>query len=178
MYKVLIVEDEALFRRTLKKIIESMEHYEVIGEMEDGAEIMDFCEKYHPDFICMDILLPGENGLSISQRVREKFPDICIFILSAYRDFHLVQMAMKIGLEAYLTKPYQPEEIKRTFYRYQTQFEKENDKKDLIAGSMGQKEILPAFAMCTGLVNDIFEKEKNEQKRYQMIEKIRDYCLD
>lgn len=62
MYKVLIVEDETLFRKALTKIIESMEEYQVIGQLGDGEPVLEFCEKEQPDFICMDILLPGENG--------------------------------------------------------------------------------------------------------------------
>ena len=178
MYKVLIVEDEALFRKALKKIVESMEGYTVIAQMEDGEGILKFCEQEQPDFICMDILLPGENGLSLSQKIKKQFPSIVIFILSAYHDFQLIQQAMKSGLDAYLTKPYQPEEIKRTFLKYQVLFEKENYEKEIIAESMKQKEILPTFRMCTRLVGDIFGLCSSEQERYEKLEKITEYCLD
>lgn len=178
MYKVLIVEDEALFRKALTKIIESMENFQVIGQLGDGEKVLEFCEKESPDFICMDILLPGENGLSISQRVKSKYPSIVIFILSAYHDFQLIQSAMKSGLDAYLTKPYQPEEIKRTFHKYQVLFEKDNYEKKLIATSISEKKLLDTFEMCRKLTEDIFQIYSSEQERYTELKKITEYCVD
>ena len=172
MYKVLIVEDEALFRKALTKIIESMENFKVIGQLGDGEKVLEVCEKENPDFICMDILLPGENGLSISQRVKSQYPSIVIFILSAYHDFQLIQSAMKAGLDAYLTKPYQPEEIKRTFHKYQVLFEKDNYEKKLIMNSISEKKLLDTFNMCKKLTEDIFQVYSSEQERYAELKKI------
>ncbi|MCI5597208.1 MAG: response regulator [Lachnospiraceae bacterium] len=178
MYKVLIVEDEVLFRRILTKIIESMEDYVVIGQLGDGESVMEFCEKEQPDFICMDILLPGENGLYVSQKVKKKYPSIVIFILSAYHDFQLIQTAMKSGLDAYLTKPYNAEEICRTFHKYQVLFEKDNYEKKLITNSINQRQLIATFDMCKKLVSDIFQIYEKEQDRYLQLKKITEYCVD
>lgn len=178
MYKVLIVEDEALFRKALIKIIESMEEYKVIGQLGDGESVLEFCEKEHPDFICMDILLPGENGLSISQKVKKRYPSIVIFILSAYHDFQLIQMAMKTGLDAYLTKPYRADEICRTFRKYQALFEKDNYEKKLITNSIYERKLIATFSLCKKLVDDIFKLYEKKQERYVQLKKITEYCVD
>lgn len=178
MYKVLIVEDEAIFQRVLKKIIESMQDYKVIGIIDNGLDVMDFCDREHPDFICMDILLPGENGISVSKKIKKKYPSTVIFILSAYQDFSMVQTAMSAGLDAYMTKPYHPDEIKNTFYKYQMLFEKKNYEKSTITSIMQRKEILPAFQTCKELVEKTFHLCEKDKERYVEIKKMVDYCID
>lgn len=178
MYRVLIVEDETIFQRVLKKIIESMEDYKVIGIIDNGLDVMEFCDREHPDFICMDILLPGENGISVSKKIKKKYPSTVIFILSAYQDFSMVQTAMSAGLDAYMTKPYNPDEIKNAFYKSQALFEKKNYEKSTITSIMQKKEILPAFEVCKELVEKIFHLYEKDKERYIEIKKIVDYCID
>lgn len=178
MYRVLIVEDETLFQRALRKIIEGMDGYQVIGVIENGLDVMEFCDRECPDFICMDILLPGENGISVSKKIKKKYPSTVIFILSAYQDFSMIQTAMSAGLDAYMTKPYNPEEIRNAFSKYQMMFEKKSDEKSMISSMMKRKEILPAFQVCGEMVGRIFSLYENEKERYSEIKKIVDYCVD
>lgn len=178
MYKVLIVEDEALYRRALRKIIESMEGYEVIEEMEDGEAVLEFCEQNRPDFVCMDVLMPGIDGLTVGQRIKEKFPAVIVFILSGYHDFRLVQSAMKSGINAYMTKPYNAEEIKRTFMKHQEAFTKDNDKYRLITESVHQKQIVDTFRICNEIVDDIFKKMTEQKERRQEFQKIIQHCVN
>lgn len=177
MYKVLIVEDETLFQKVLTKIIESMGDYEVIGVIDNGLDVMRFCEREHPDFICMDILLPGENGISVSKRIKEKYPSIVIFVLSAYQDFAMIQTAMQAGVEAYMTKPYNPEEITHAFRKYQHLFEKKNDEKATLTAMMQQKDILAAFETCKQLTSKVFELCEKDKERYVQIKRMTDYFI-
>lgn len=178
MYRVLIVEDETLFQRVLKKIIEQMDGYQVIGVVDNGIDAMEFCDKEHPDFICMDVLLPGENGISVSKKIKKKYPSTVIFILSAYQDFSMIQMAMRAGLDAYMTKPYNPEEIRNAFYKHQAMFEKKSNEKSILSSIMKKKEILSAFQTCKEIVKNMFNLCENEQERYLEIKKRVDYCID
>ncbi len=177
MYKVLIVEDESLFRKALKKIIESMEEYQVIGQMESGDKVLEFCEKEKPDYICMDIALPGEDGLSISRKVKKQYPSIVIFILSACNHFQMVQTAMRLGLDGYMTKPYDATEIKAAFVRYQHLFEKNDIEQDELTASMKGKNITSTFQLCRKMAADIFSLYYKEQERLDELKKITEYCV-
>jgi CheY-like chemotaxis protein len=82
--KVLIVEDSTLFRQLFKETLHdrfpSIEIYEAI----DGEEALQKVETLHPNLIFMDIRLPGENGLELTKRVKARYPNIIVIILTGY----------------------------------------------------------------------------------------------
>jgi CheY-like chemotaxis protein len=83
-FKVLIVEDNAffrqLFRETLHERIPSIE----IHEAADGAEAFQEIERSLPDLIFMDIGLPGENGIELTRKVKARYPNIIVIILTGH----------------------------------------------------------------------------------------------
>ena len=82
--KLLIVEDSTLFRQLLKETLRdrfpSLEIFEAI----DGREALQKIETLGPDLIFMDIRLPGENGLELTKKVKERYPNIVVIILTGY----------------------------------------------------------------------------------------------
>jgi CheY-like chemotaxis protein len=82
--KVLIVEDSTLFRQLFKERLEdrfpSVEIYEAI----DGEEALLQVETLRPNLIFMDIRLPGENGLQLTQKIKARYPNIIVIILTGY----------------------------------------------------------------------------------------------
>ncbi len=82
--KVLIVEDSTLFRQLLKEMLQgrfpSVEIYEAV----DGQEALIEVEILRPNLIFMDISLPGENGLQLTQKIKAKYPNTIIIILTGY----------------------------------------------------------------------------------------------
>ncbi len=83
-FKVLIVEDSTLFRQSFKESLHnrfpSVEIYEAV----DGKEALEQVETLRPDLIFMDIRLPGENGLRLTQKVKARYPDIKVIILTSF----------------------------------------------------------------------------------------------
>ena len=82
--RVLIVEDSTLFRRLFKETLHhrfpSVEIYEAI----DGEEALLQVETLRPNLILMDIRLPGENGLELTQKIKARYPNIIVIILTGY----------------------------------------------------------------------------------------------
>lgn len=82
--KVLIVEDSTLFRHLFKEMLQdrfpSVEIYEAI----DGEEALLQVETLRPNLIFMDIRLPGENGLQLTQKIKARYPNIIVIILTGY----------------------------------------------------------------------------------------------
>lgn len=84
MSKTLVVEDSALYRKLLKETLLSRFPSMEIIEAEDGEEAMQKINGQPPDLIFMDIKLPGENGLELTAKIKAKYPDMVVIILTSY----------------------------------------------------------------------------------------------
>lgn len=115
MYQVLIVDDEPLIREGLQKMI-SWEAYEmdVVGLMSNGEETLEFLQNHMVNIIITDIKMPHMDGLTLMRRCIEQSYQIKFIILSGYTDFDLVKSAVKMGIENYLVKPIDEQELNQT----------------------------------------------------------------
>jgi len=84
MCKTLIVEDSATFRQMLKESLWSRFHTMEIEETPDGRDLFNRIESFHPKIVFMDIRLPGENGLELTKKIKENYPDISVVIVTSY----------------------------------------------------------------------------------------------
>ena len=84
MFKILIVEDSAIFRKLLKETLHSRFPSMELFEAADGEEALQRIEASVPDLIFMDIKLPGESGLELTKKIKNQYPNIIIIILTAY----------------------------------------------------------------------------------------------
>jgi CheY-like chemotaxis protein len=80
--EVLIVDDQARFRRLLRSLIESQPEYRVCGEASDGMEAIQKVDQLHPDLVLMDINMPRMNGLEATRIIRRESPDCNVVIVS------------------------------------------------------------------------------------------------
>jgi DNA-binding NarL/FixJ family response regulator len=114
MLEVLIVDDNALFRQTLKDILLShhLSDLEIhVTEAENGDEAMKKIPLTPPDLIFMDIQLPGENGLSLTKKIKaEKLP-IYIIMISDYDLSEYQEAAYESGCDVFLSKSSDLQEI-------------------------------------------------------------------
>lgn len=105
-YKVVAVEDEPMILDNLIKKIEAANScFSVIGSAQDGEEAMSVIESLKPDILFTDIKIPKLNGLELIRKVRSKYPDIQIVIISGFGKFEYAQQAIKLGVSDYLLKP-------------------------------------------------------------------------
>jgi DNA-binding NarL/FixJ family response regulator len=82
--KILIVEDSTLFRQLLKETLHDRFPSIKILEAVDGEEAIQEIETSRPDLIFMDIRLPRENGLELTKKVKARYPNIIVVILTGY----------------------------------------------------------------------------------------------
>ena len=101
---VLIVDDHALFRQGLRRILESLKDVSVVGEAADGNEAVQAARETNPDIILMDVSMPHLNGLEATQRIKRILPDTDVILLTMYEDNFLQEDGMKIGASGYLPK--------------------------------------------------------------------------
>jgi DNA-binding NarL/FixJ family response regulator len=101
---VLLAEDHAGYRKSLKLVVESDGEIEVVGEAKNGCEAVRMNQSLHPDVIVMDIAMPLLNGLQATRQIMEISPATKVLILSAHPDPEYIEQAMEFGAAGYLLK--------------------------------------------------------------------------
>ena len=119
-FRILIVEDNGLFRQTLKESLEMSFPGVAIDEATNGVEALQRVQAFFPDLILMDIRLPGESGLGLTQKIKTVHPDIIIFILTNYDIPECREAAFRYGADHFIAKTslnrMRLEELVRSYY--------------------------------------------------------------
>ncbi len=102
--KVLIADDQTLFREGIKDLLENEKIIEVVGEAADGQEAVRLARKLKPDVILMDIKLPHLDGVAATRLIRKECPNTNVLILSSYEDEAHVMESIQAGANGYLSK--------------------------------------------------------------------------
>ena len=102
--RVLIVEDSPLFRKLLKETLHSRFPSMQISEAEDGKEALRKVNAVPPDLIFMDIKLPGENGLELTAKIKTKYPNVTVIVLTSYDTQEYREAATQAKANYFLSK--------------------------------------------------------------------------
>jgi len=102
--KVLIADDHTILRQGIKALLDNQAEIEVIGEAKDGREALTLIERLLPDVVLMDIAMPGLNGLEATRRIKKKFPEIKVLVLTMYTNEEYVFQILNAGANGYLVK--------------------------------------------------------------------------
>jgi two-component system response regulator DegU len=111
MIKVMIVEDHALVRQGLRQLLSLETDFEVVGEAQDGNEVLELVNAVRPDVILMDLNLPGKNGIELTEELKAKFPEINILALTIDNDQSHVSKIIKAGASGYVLKDIDPDTL-------------------------------------------------------------------
>lgn len=113
MYKVFIVDDEAVVRDGLKRTIHWQEHgFELIGDYANGREALEMMEHTVPDVIISDISMPFMDGLELAAAVSRKYPYVKIIILTGFDEFEYAQQAIRLKVSDFILKPITAHEMR------------------------------------------------------------------
>jgi len=122
--RVLIADDEPDVRMGLKTIIDwSKLGFQVCGEAVNGEDCLQKMLSLHPDLVLLDIRMPKMHGLECAQAARAKGWNGNIIILSGYSDFQYAQSAIRCGVESYLLKPIDEDELIESVNRIKEKIE-------------------------------------------------------
>jgi len=109
--RILVVDDHALVRAGLRRLIQEVDGVEVIGEASDANEALALVESSRPELIMMDIGMPNINGLQATTQIRARFPGVRVIIVSMYSSEEDVLQALRSGASGYLLKQSAPAEM-------------------------------------------------------------------
>jgi two-component system, NarL family, nitrate/nitrite response regulator NarL len=109
--KILLVDDQILFRKGLRALLETEEDMEVVTEASNGQEALGKLKAYRPDVVLMDIHMPVCDGIEATRLIKAENPDVKVVILTVSDEDDDLFEAIKAGAEGYLLKNLRPEEL-------------------------------------------------------------------
>lgn len=101
---VLVVDDQAPFRRAAKAVLAATPGFDAVGEAESGEQALDLVGALAPALVLMDINMPGIDGIEASRRIVDGHPGTVVFLLSTYRADDLPAGALDCGAADYIHK--------------------------------------------------------------------------
>ena len=103
-YRIVLVDDHAMFRQGIKNILEGADDLEVIGEADDGLKLLELLRQGTPDMVILDISMPKLRGIEAIREIKMISKDVKVLILTMHNDQEYVYSAMSAGAEGYLLK--------------------------------------------------------------------------
>jgi len=111
--RILLADDHQLFRDALRIMLEREKTMQVVAETGDGLEVVKLARETQPDVVCMDINMPGMNGIETTRRLTAACPEAKVIGLSAFSDQRYVLEMLDAGAYAYVTKAAASDELLR-----------------------------------------------------------------
>ena len=109
--RLLLVDDHALFREGLISLLSYQDDFTVVGEAEDAEKAVDQTRALKPDIVLMDVELPGEDGVTATQRLKMEMPTVIVVMLTVHDDSQTLFEAIKAGAQGYLVKNVRSREL-------------------------------------------------------------------
>ena len=102
--RVMIVDDHAMVRAGLATFLEVSDGLDLVGQATNGQEAIELCERFQPDVILMDLVMPKMDGVTATRIIRERWPQVQVIALTSFQEKELVQDALEAGAISYLLK--------------------------------------------------------------------------
>ncbi|SEN88845.1 two component transcriptional regulator, AraC family [Amphibacillus marinus] len=127
MDKIVIIDDEQFVRKGIIALVDwDKINYQVVGEASNGEDALDLILQKEPDVVLTDIRMPVYDGLKLIQYVKESVQKVPKFIiLSGYNDFKYAQRAVRLGVNDFILKPVDREELEQTLLKLSPLIEQE-----------------------------------------------------
>ncbi|HEY8500240.1 MAG TPA: response regulator, partial [Clostridia bacterium] len=164
MYKLVLVEDEEIFRKVLPEIIDwKALGFDIVKIVENGRKALEYLQEEQVDVILTDIRMPVLNGLDLAMEVKNRYPMTKIILLSAFNEFDYARKGIDCGVYGYILKSEGEEEIERYFRNLKEILDSElfYENRDI----WGQRELFAQYiikdeAVPAGKVQDIAKKAR------------------
>lgn len=137
MIKMMIVDDELIFRDYLRTVLD----WEALGfsltlEARNGIEALELAAGDPPDIALVDITMPFMDGLQLSEKLKQLYPATSIVLITGHNEFDYARRALKLGVEDYILKPFSKDELLLTLIRLRQEHEKAQEERMTLRGNM------------------------------------------
>ncbi len=111
--KIIIADDHALIRNGIKTMLSRNEDYKIVGEAENGKQLLELASEFLPEVVLADISMPILNGFEALSELKKMLPDVKIILLTMHEEPEYIIKAAKSGANGYLLKNVDYEELHR-----------------------------------------------------------------
>lgn len=133
MLRIAITDDQTLFRKSLRLLINSFENMQVVLEASNGVELLTKLKSVSVDILILDVHMTKMDGFEISQKVKELYPKIKILVLTIKKEPDTIRRVIQMGAHGYFTKNTLPNELKAAILKLEdNKFYFEENLSDLV----------------------------------------------
>ncbi len=106
-YSIMLVDDAAIDRSLLRRFLQS-EKFDILHESENGDDLLYYLShsSHKPDLVCVDLHMPGKNGVDVIKEINHSYPHLKILVISASEDKGLIQSLLHLKIHGFLKKPF------------------------------------------------------------------------
>jgi len=109
--KVMLVDDHNVVRSGLAAFLMVYDDLDLVAEASSGEEALQLCQQRQPDVILMDLVMPGMDGATTTEKVLQRYPDVKVLALTSFKEKELVQGVLQAGAIGYLLKNVSADEL-------------------------------------------------------------------
>ena len=109
--RILVADDHTVIRKGMRAMLEAVPDIEVVGEAANGREAVAEVEKLQPDIVLMDLVMPEMDGIEATQRIKARWPEMRILVLTTFAGEDKIFPAIKAGALGYQLKDSGPDEL-------------------------------------------------------------------
>lgn len=102
--RIVLADDQALVRGALAALLDLEPDLEVVGQAEDGREVVDVVQRTTPDVVLMDVEMPGGDGIDATATIRERFPSVRVLVVTTFGRPGYLRRAMQAGASGFVVK--------------------------------------------------------------------------
>ncbi len=102
--RILVVDDHALFRQSLRRVIDSRDDMQVVADAENGRVAIEKVAEFGPDIVLMDIRMPVMGGIEATEEITARFSGVRVIALSSHSDRDYIERMRLAGASEYLNK--------------------------------------------------------------------------
>lgn len=116
MLRIAITDDHTLFRKSLGMLVNSFADMQVVLEASNGLELLEKLQNTAADILLLDLQMPEMDGFETARRIKERYPEMKILILTLMSETDIIDRVIKIGVNGYFTKNTPPLELEHAIW--------------------------------------------------------------
>lgn len=175
MLQVMLIDQEFLFQKAFGKMMDDIRGCQLVGVAENGIQAMDMMKLYHPKVIFADAALGLENGISLCRKIKEKFPETVIYLLSNYCNFEIIKKSMYAGIKELLLKPLSRFKLSAILQEYHAEkVAIKTAPEEELFSAIEQRDYKKAYDLSEKMIDYIFTYVDEEQRK----EKLEDVAFE
>lgn len=109
--RIIVADDHRLMLDALVNVLEAADDFEVLDTTNSGAHVLPLVARHSPDMVLMDVHMPGMDGLSALDLIRDRHPNVKVVLISAADDRAQIEAALRRGAVGYLVKTINPADV-------------------------------------------------------------------